>query len=404
MKESYELDVENHDLKAPEQEAFLNQTMPALHTSANGYITNDEISALGHLPAIDALRGLALCGPLFDHIWPYGPSNIMIGSMGVSVFFVLSGFLITGALLKIQADNGAQLSPNGSQRGRLTNLRWTSYLSRFYMDRFVRLGPSLILMVSVGSWYSYHQDPNRYDDIVRNAFRALFSLNNTPFWGPKKFGGYFPHAWSLACEEQFYLIWSIVLPLVATLRNRGRGIFLAVVMVLSFGSRVYAGDKNAHWLISWNRSLISTALYKMLMGASLRLLPFPRKFACNTTAYIGLFVFLCCPLAAFGVTAVQEKNHVNSLLLDLILCLATMAMIVGTLKNPSRIFTAQIPTLLGRFSYAAYLWTILLVSMFATMFKGYRAVADTAFGMWIAIANTIWIEEPLRRAYRRCRR
>jgi len=63
------------------------------------WIDHHYISSLGHLHGLDSLRGIALVGPILDHISPMHPWNSMIGSQGVSIFFVLSGFLITGVLL-----------------------------------------------------------------------------------------------------------------------------------------------------------------------------------------------------------------------------------------------------------------------------------------------------------------
>ena len=71
--------------------------------NGTGYMGSGEIHALGFLPAAEGLRGLAIVGPMLDHSMPGSYDwNTILGSMGVTIFFVLSGFLITGVLLNLQ--------------------------------------------------------------------------------------------------------------------------------------------------------------------------------------------------------------------------------------------------------------------------------------------------------------
>lgn len=69
----------------------------------SSYITTADIVALGHLRSLDGLRGIAVTLVMLDHIMSTSPTNRILGSIGVTIFFTLSGFLITGILLEAQS-------------------------------------------------------------------------------------------------------------------------------------------------------------------------------------------------------------------------------------------------------------------------------------------------------------
>ena len=139
---------------------------------------------LGHVPALDGVRGIAIVAVVTYHFF-----NVLAGGyFGVDLFFVLSGFLITTLLL---------------EDGRL---------HRFYERRALRLLPALVPLLIVcqrlTSW-------NRIAEggfYVANFFRAFGrdSLYDTPV----------DHLWSLAAEEQFYLLWPVLLGVLVVHRRR----------------------------------------------------------------------------------------------------------------------------------------------------------------------------------------
>ena len=144
---------------------------------------------LGHRPALDGLRGLAVALVLLDH------SAVLpdpVGAFGVTVFFVLSGFLITRVIVE------AREAGTWSYR-------------RFLGNRAARLLPALVVVVVVTT------------AVTREYGQALAALlyvqDFAHFWYD---GGLLDHTWSLAVEEQFYLLWPFLLPAVARMRPRGR--------------------------------------------------------------------------------------------------------------------------------------------------------------------------------------
>ena len=210
---------------------------PAHPPSRTGY---RRINRFAHRPALDGLRGLAVAGVLLFH---HGIDWAVGGYLGVSAFFTLSGFLITTLLLR-EHDEAGGLD-----------------LRQFWLRRFRRLLPAAIAAVALALAYVAAVG----DSAVLERFRldALSALGYVANWRfvlsdlsyADLFAGDSPlqHMWSLAIEEQFYL----VLPLVAALALRGPhaarrlgvvaagGVALSVVMTLVLGDgdrdRLYYG-------------------------------------------------------------------------------------------------------------------------------------------------------------------
>ena len=162
---------------------------------------------LSHIAALDGLRGLAILSVMFFHATlsranAPRPSG---GFLGVDVFFVLSGFLITALLLK-----------EWDQKGSIA-------LGSFYARRALRLLPALFVLMAVillvpGVFY-LSQRP-WWDAMVAAAYATNWV---------RAFGGdigFFGHTWSLTIEEQFYVIWPLLLVGLLRLRVRRRAILL----------------------------------------------------------------------------------------------------------------------------------------------------------------------------------
>lgn len=150
------------------------------------------------MPGLDGLRAVAILIVMTDHAFP----RLMFpGGIGVEVFFVLSGFLITRILLKQYVKTGG------------INLR------RFYFNRAVRLWPPLIVMVVV----TFCVHDLAHASLMEAAGASLVALTYTSNVVETILGrdlGYLSHTWSLAMEEQFYLVWPALL-LVAIRRRAG---------------------------------------------------------------------------------------------------------------------------------------------------------------------------------------
>lgn len=161
---------------------------------------------LTYRPELDAIRGIAVLLVLAQHfgLMGVGPDHGRAGQVGVTLFFVLSGYLITGLLMAERAESG------------------TVSLRRFYVRRMRRLFPALAFMVAV-VWMA---------GLPGNPLIPLTYTSNVALQlGAGGLGAYV-HTWTLAIEEQFYLIWPVAF---LALIRRPRTI-VPVLLVIVVGS------------------------------------------------------------------------------------------------------------------------------------------------------------------------
>jgi peptidoglycan/LPS O-acetylase OafA/YrhL len=194
--------------------------MATIGTRNSRVATNDQS---GYRPDIDGLRAVAVIAVMLFHI---DLPNIAVpgGFTGVDVFFVISGYLITQILL------------NDSGNGRL---------KRFWVRRFWRIFPALFVVVAASLIAGHFWlIPDEYGTLAGSARYALFALSNWYFYVNT---GYFDqaaelmpllHTWSLAVEEQFYLVWPLLILAVGA--GRSRWALPLIVAGLALASIAYA--------------------------------------------------------------------------------------------------------------------------------------------------------------------
>lgn len=173
-----------------------------------------------HLPALDGVRGLAIVLVMASHFFPGTPHNtperflrsfLSFGATGVDLFFVLSGFLITGILYDSLHDN--------------------RFFRKFYARRALRILPLYYGVVAVYAVVGLVQHRSSQGELLSLACymqnTSLFAVPIFYYAGPL----FLPlgHFWSLAIEEQFYLVWPL---LVFLLRTRGRLLILCAALIV----------------------------------------------------------------------------------------------------------------------------------------------------------------------------
>jgi peptidoglycan/LPS O-acetylase OafA/YrhL len=159
---------------------------------------------------LDGLRGLAVLLVFLSHTFP---EQFPGGFVGVDLFFALSGYLITGLLLR-EWDRFGSIS-----------------LMKFYARRALRIMPALLALLAVYATVALLASSNPADHIKAVASAGLYVMNWT--WG-LHLGpvGHVSHTWSLAIEEQFYLFWPAVLVAVCTYFDRRKLAVLILVTIL----------------------------------------------------------------------------------------------------------------------------------------------------------------------------
>jgi peptidoglycan/LPS O-acetylase OafA/YrhL len=165
---------------------------------------------LGHRPSLDALRGIAILLVLLGH---FGVPWLQAGgTVGVSLFFSLSGYLITGLLLGERAETGR------------INLR------AFYIRRARRLLPALaVLLVAVGAWAAA---TGRLALWLPDAASVSLYIGNWWWLAGHDLTG-LAHTWSLAVEEQFYIVWPVALLVLGRRAIPGALVAVAVSFVIT---------------------------------------------------------------------------------------------------------------------------------------------------------------------------
>ena len=203
---------------AMEPQTFADATRPAPSVDPPAPARRDRFT-LHHIPALDGLRGLAVAGVLCFH-----GQHLVGGYLGVDLFFVLSGFLITSLLLR-EGDGSATLA-----------------LGRFWIRRARRLLPALFgLLLGVAVFAKLWATPFELGAIRTDALASVFYVANwQAVWSGHGYWDLFStpsplqHTWSLAIEEQFYLLWPLaVFALVRARRPAWLGLPQAVLGLAS---------------------------------------------------------------------------------------------------------------------------------------------------------------------------
>jgi peptidoglycan/LPS O-acetylase OafA/YrhL len=160
------------------------------------------------MPGIDGLRAIAVLAVFFYHV---GAGWLPGGFLGVDVFFVISGYLITALLLSEYRTRGGHIQ-----------------VVQFWLRRARRLLPAVVVMIAVTLIVAALLVPDRIDSLRGDALASLFYVNNwhLVLTDQSYFASFEPslfrHLWSLSVEEQFYLLWPLLFAGGITLFGRKR--------------------------------------------------------------------------------------------------------------------------------------------------------------------------------------
>jgi peptidoglycan/LPS O-acetylase OafA/YrhL len=285
---------------------------------------------LGYVPALDGLRGVAILGVLGVHL--FGLSG---GFYGVDLFFVLSGFLITTLLLE-ERDRTGSVS-----------------LRAFYVRRARRLMPALVAVLAlIAVAGPLYYSPGLLTSIVASG---LYAANIVRGFGSSDFLNATPaaHLWSLAQEEQFYVLWPVaLLSLRRRLTERRLMTLLAagfVVLVLYRAGLAAAGA-------GWHRVYYApdTHMDGLVLGC---LLACARRRGLTTVPVVAGCAAFALVLAAFVLGAQTMPWSVGGLP---IVEIAAAALVLAALSpGPVGAVLSVRPLVwVGALSYSLYLWQI----------------------------------------------
>ena len=324
---------------------------------------------------IEGLRALAILSVTLFHL---GITWLPGGFLGVDVFFVISGFLITSNILREQ------------ERGHF------SY-GQFYIRRFLRLFPAFATTVLVTVALSFlFLPPDEILDLAQSAFASIFAVSNIYFWG--KVGYFDPdahlkpllHTWSLGVEEQFYLVWPVTL--IATLRFAGvKGaawvIFSVGILALGASQLVLGISPSAAFY--WMPFRVFEFAFGMLIA-----LPWYSKRL--TGIWANLVGLLGLTSVAGSILFLRETVPMPSVW-SIFACAGAAAIIyVGNVRAIAPVLSNGVMSFVGKISYSFYLvhWPI---AVFLPLENWRDKLTALAVCFVAAAAQFYIVERPLRR-------
>lgn len=347
--------------------------------------TSGPERSIAYRPDIDGLRAVAVGLVLLFHGFP---SISRSGFIGVDVFFVLSGYLITSILLKSSA--------------RSPSVR--DYLLDFYRHRLRRIFPALIVVLVACAVYGWFRlFPADYENLTKYIAAGAGFVSNFVL---STESGYFDagaelkpltHLWSLAIEEQFYLVWPVVV-LVLTRIARGRYLpaALGVLTAASFVFGVYLTfrDPTAAYYSPLSRG------WELGVGGLLAVLHARGKRARpgRASEIISVVALLVIPVGA--VTFIESSQFPGWH--ALVPVLATAALIwFGSGTWVDRRFLGTRPIVwIGLISYPLYLWHWVVLAFLRIEYPappGVLVLAALGLSVVLAAATYLFVEKPIRR-------
>lgn len=345
---------------------------------------------LGQVPGLDGLRGVAVLLVIMSHtplltgkqLTPIGIVNQFAsgGFLGVDIFFVLSGFLITALLLREEVD-----------RGRVGF--WS-----FYQRRALRLLPALVFLLVVHAVYAAVTGLPGDVEATSVAAALTYTFNWVPVIDITAVADGYGHLWSLAIEEQFYLVWPAVLILFLGVRRRANVVVAVLVTVIAAIAihRIFVWESAPSWIPPFVRT--DTRADSLLMGALLAILWVRRLTPTRGLAaagWIASFVLLFTITRSNPTEAFVYRGGFT--LVGILVAIVILAVVDGRWWG-SRVLAIPPLRLVGRVSYGLYLWH--LVIFFAVgRYTGSWTVGPrllVAYGLTIAFTAFSWrfVEQP----------
>ncbi len=359
-------------------------------------------------PDIEGLRGIAIALVLAFHVGLLSGAPVRLpgGFIGVDLFFVVSGFLITGLLVRERARTGS------------------ISFSRFYARRVRRILPAAAVSLAVAIPVAYTAvGLLARPDVMTDGASAALSIANirfaltTDYFNPSSYSP-FLHFWSLGVEEQFYLVWPLLFLVAGRLSYRGAAGALALVLVASFAANLYITDQNP----SFGFYMLPARAWQMAAGGLLAIFVESRAAGrlprVNRRAgeLLGIALGWGAAVSLIVAAVVVDDRVAYPGLAALAPTVAGVALIAtGSSRfGPGALLRLWPVRFFGRISYSLYLWhwpTLIIGGLLLNgpdplsrvlgappqLLTVGQALALAALSIPIATVSWAVIEEPFRR-------
>jgi peptidoglycan/LPS O-acetylase OafA/YrhL len=328
---------------------------------------------------IDGLRTIAVVLVILNHI---GIGFFSGGFVGVDVFFVISGFLITAIIYPLIAV-------------KKFSFKW--FISR----RIKRLMPVLFFVLFVSLvFFSSFMLPQDLVQFYQSILWIIFYGGNFFFW--REYGGYFDggssevpllHTWSLAIEEQYYFIWPIILIIAFKFLHKKHMLIFSFILCLI---TIYLSELGTELTIGAAYYLLPTRFFELLVGSCLAIawtnLPTMNRVAQHCISLTGLFLIL--------YSAIFLNEHSSFPGYNALYPVIGTAMLIYTSQGVVNKFLATKPFVFtGNISYSLYLWHWPIIVYF-----NYKSITLSAniqvfiviLTYLLAVLSWKYIEQPIR--------
>jgi peptidoglycan/LPS O-acetylase OafA/YrhL len=347
-------------------------------------------------PEIDGLRALAVTLVILCHLQISGFSG---GYIGVDIFFVISGFLITNLLINEYQGNLA-----GAKSG------WISFRN-FYLRRIKRIVPMALTVIVAALIYSYlNYSQARFSQVRNDAIWAsLFGANihymqeSLNYFQQAQAPSLLQHYWSLAVEEQFYLVFPAFFLLVSRVKIKAKSwlvaplVAVSLVSLASLISAITTASPTQSYFSSFDRA------YELGIGAILALVLALRKFNLTSTLS-NLLSIAGMALIAFSVLSFDAASRFPGSS-ALVPTLGTALILFSEINSVQlsvvgRTFARKPLVYLGKLSYSIYLWHWLVMIIVREQISGSPLLVNTLIitaTLLLSVVGYKLIEHPIRK-------
>ena len=334
-------------------------------------------SATAKILEIQGLRALAATLVLIFHA-----KFVSGGFIGVDIFYVISGFLITGLLLK-----------EFNVTGRIS-------LKAFYLRRSKRLLPASFLVLFVTAIFAWLVlPPISRGSIGRDLIATTLYISNYLFaWWQNDYQNLnatpspFIHYWSLAVEEQFYIFWPLFIIALAKLKSARKFLIgFSTVTIVTFALGVWLTIVAPIWAFY----SLPTRAWELSVGALIALLPTLRRQS-RLLAILGAIALI---IAALWFN--ERTPFPGAYALLPVIGTAALLSSIGSWPQPLKwLATNRVSVWLGKISYPLYLWhwpvLVLPIALFARDLYLWERIGALILTIILADLTTRFVEEPLR--------
>ncbi len=293
---------------------------------------------------IDGLRAIAILGVIFYHleIFLNGKQLLPGGFLGVDIFFVVSGYLITSLLYEEYISTG--------------NISFKN----FYFRRAKRLFPALILVIFSTTILSYFfLFPSEYTYYLKSAFASLFFVSNIFFhFSGQNYGENIIsekpllHTWSLGIEEQFYIFFPLFFFIILKYLKNIKVYLFLIIILISLLFSIYISSNHS----SFNFYFLTSRIWELLIGAIIvfykkKNFKIFHKISHNILSFFGL------ALIVYSFIVFDNVNNHPSLFTIMPVIGCFLVLLDQNEKNIiNKILSSPIFRGLGLISYSLYLW------------------------------------------------